>query len=59
MKYTLGCSCTMQQAFKHQLIRLIYERTTLENEEFLQNMDDFINLWCPKQNDCPCKNKED
>jgi hypothetical protein len=59
MEFTIGCSCSIQQAFKSQLIRLIYDRTALENEDFLQEMDKFINLWCPTVKDCKCQEEED
>ena len=54
----IECSCMQQMIFKMQLIRLIYDRTVLEDEEFLENMDNFVNRWCPTLKDCPCKHKE-
>ncbi len=54
-KYTTFCSCNLQYEFTKQLIQLVYSKTTLEDDEWLNLMDEFVNHWCPIVKDCPCK----
>ena len=63
-KYYLGCSCTMQKAFKKQLYHIIALNleamdTDEKIHEAYKKTYEFINLWCPVQKDCPCKEKEE